>query len=51
MSPVKTRYSVNTDFEYGRDKGFDTSFEQTVTIKDLTVEKIEKIVKQMVNSI
>jgi len=42
---------VNTDFEYGRDKGLDTSFQETVKIKDLTVEKIEKIIKQMVNSI
>lgn len=42
---------VNTDFEYGRDKGFDTSFQQTVKIKDLTVESIEKIIKQMVDSI
>ena len=42
---------VNTDFEYGRDKGFDISYEETIKLSELTVEKIDIIIKKMVNSI
>jgi len=42
---------TNTDYEYGRENGFNLSFEQTVKIKDLTVDSIGKLVKKMANTI
>jgi len=42
---------VNTDYDYGRDKGLMDCFETTVKVGDLTPNKVKDIVKQMLHSI
>jgi len=42
---------VNLDFEYGRDKGLEITFEENVPVELLTKEKIDSIIDAMVDSI
>jgi len=42
---------VNTDYDYGRDKGLTITFEQTVKLGDLTPNIIKDITKKMLASI
>ena len=41
---------VNTDYEYGRDKGLMDCYEETVKVSDLTPNKVKEIVKKMLHS-
>ena len=42
---------INTDFEYGREKGLDTSFERTIPLDRLTPKRLTVIVDAMIDSI
>jgi hypothetical protein len=42
---------VNTDYDYGRDKGLEITFELTVKVGDLTPNKLKEITKDMLASI
>jgi len=42
---------TNLDFEYGRDKGLEVSYERCVPVKGLTTEQIDTIINDMVESI
>ncbi len=42
---------VNLDYDYGRDKGLEYTFEQTIKVGDLTPNVIKDITKQMLQSI
>jgi hypothetical protein len=42
---------VNTDFEYGRDKGLIETYEETFQVDDLTPAKVKDIFKTMYESI
>jgi hypothetical protein len=42
---------VNLDYDYGRDKGLNTTYEQTFKVKDLTPAVLETILKNMLQSI
>lgn len=42
---------VNTDYDYGRDKGLIDCFEVTIPVGDLTPNKVNEIVKKMLHSI
>ena len=42
---------VNLDFEYGRDKGLEVTFEKTVPVNDLSVNMFKDITKKMLDSI
>ena len=42
---------VNLDFEYGRDKGLEVTYEKCVPVKELTIEMIDIIIDEMVESI
>ncbi len=42
---------VNMDFEYGRDRGLETTYEHNVVLEGLTIGNIDIIVKEMVASI
>ena len=42
---------VNLDYDYGRDKGLETTFELTVPVKDLSISVFETILKSMRESI
>lgn len=41
---------VNTDFEYGRDKYLESSFEQTVPVDELNAEKIAELIDAAIAS-
>lgn len=42
---------VNTDYDYGRDKGLEITFEETVKVGDLTPNRLKEITKNMLASI
>lgn len=42
---------VNTDYDYGRDKGLMDCYENTIAVGDLTPNKVDSIVKAMLQSI
>jgi len=42
---------INTDFTYGRERGLTTSFEQNIPLEQVTPERIEIIVDEMIASI
>ena len=42
---------VNLDYDYGRDKGLEVTFEKTVPVNELSVNMFKDITKQMVDSI
>ena len=42
---------TNLDFEYGRDKGLEVSYEKSVPLKGLTTDMVDQIIKDMVASI
>jgi hypothetical protein len=42
---------TNTDFEYGRDSGLEVTYENNVPVSLLTIEMIDDIVTEMVDSI
>jgi len=42
---------TNLDFEYGRDKGLEVSYERCVPVKGLTTQQVDTIINNMVESI
>lgn len=42
---------VNLDYDYGRDKGLEVTFERTVPVNDLSVNIFKDITKKMLDSI
>jgi hypothetical protein len=42
---------INTDFEYGRDKGLEVMFEVTVPLADLGFEKAKELVNEMYEAV
>jgi len=42
---------VNLDFEYGRDNGLEITYENCVPVELLTIEEIDTIISEMVDSI
>lgn len=42
---------VNLDFEYGRDKGLEITYENCVPVELLTIDEIDVIINEMVDSI
>jgi len=42
---------VNTDFDYGRDSGLDVTYENCVPVELLTIEMVDAIINEMVESI
>ena len=42
---------VNLDFEYGRDKGLEITYEKNVPVEDLSINQLETIISEMVASI
>lgn len=42
---------TNLDFEYGRDKGLEVSYEKCVPLEGLTTEQVDTIINDMVESI
>lgn len=42
---------VNMDFEYGRDEGLEITYEKCVPLEGLTIEQIDTIINDMVESI
>lgn len=42
---------VNLDYDYGRDKGLEETYEETVAVEDLTPARVNEIFKVMLDSI
>jgi len=42
---------VNTDYEYLRDKGLITTYEQNIPLSELTIDKVKEVINNMAKSI